>query len=197
MFKIIGVLRSMVLTVQSPLQVIPQMFDWIKIRRKCWPCKNLDVALLKKLLSVSGCVSSCVVLLKNNISMHGGVRHHVSLKHTLHVCLRIYRPSIVEKNWPNPIIVRDSTPHHQRCSTPPAVFPNAICLVSFTASSPYTYMAISMVNAESKFATEYDTSPLDAISRGMFRSPQRTLVSVNLCQDGADLWATSTYARGR
>ncbi|GFS23331.1 hypothetical protein ElyMa_001637100 [Elysia marginata] len=50
----------------------------------------------------------------------------------------------------------------------PVVFPNAICLVSFTASSPYTYTAISMVNAESKFVTEYDTSPLYAIPRGMF-----------------------------
>ncbi|GFR86686.1 hypothetical protein ElyMa_000726700 [Elysia marginata] len=75
------------------------------------------------------------------------------------------------KNWPNPIIVRDSTPHHQRCSTPPVVFPNAICLVSFTASSPYTFTAISMVNAESRFITEYDTSPLDAISRSMFLGP--------------------------
>ncbi|GFS09808.1 activating signal cointegrator 1 complex subunit 3 [Elysia marginata] len=45
-------------------------------------------------------------------------------------------------------------------STPSVVFPNAICLVSFTASSPYTYTAISMVNAESRFITEYDTSPL-------------------------------------
>ncbi|GFR62540.1 hypothetical protein ElyMa_005459200 [Elysia marginata] len=116
-------------------------------------------------------VSSCVVLLKNNISMHGGVRHHVSLKHILHVCLRIYRPSIVEKNWPNPIIVRDSTPHHQRCSTPPVVFPNAICLVSFAAYSPYTYTAISKVNAESRFVTEYDTSPLDAFPCRMFLGP--------------------------
>ncbi|GFS09368.1 carbohydrate sulfotransferase 1-like [Elysia marginata] len=61
--------------------------------------------------------------------------------------------------------------HHQRCSTPPVVFPNAICLISLTASSPYTYMAISMVNAESRFVTEYDTSPLDAIPRGMFLGP--------------------------
>ncbi|GFR83852.1 endonuclease-reverse transcriptase [Elysia marginata] len=60
---------------------------------------------------------------------------------------------------------------HQRCSTPPAVFPNAICLVSFTAFSPYTYTANSMVNAESRFVTEYDTSPLDAIPRGMFLGP--------------------------
>ncbi|GFS02305.1 hypothetical protein ElyMa_006442200 [Elysia marginata] len=79
------------------------------VLRKCWSWQNLDVALLKKLLSVSGCVSSCVVLLKNNISLHGGVRHHVSLKHILHVCLLINHPSIVEKNWPNPIIVRVST----------------------------------------------------------------------------------------
>ncbi|GFR66759.1 hypothetical protein ElyMa_005567000 [Elysia marginata] len=103
--------------------------------------------------------------------MHDCVRHHVSLKHILHVCLRICRPSIVEKNLPNPIIVRDSTPHHQRCSTPPVVFPNAICLVSFTASSPYTYMAISMVSAESRFDTEYDTLPLDAIPCAMFLGP--------------------------
>ncbi|GFS22098.1 hypothetical protein ElyMa_001609100 [Elysia marginata] len=171
MFKIIGVLSSMVLTVQSPLQVIPQMFDWIKVRRKCWPWQNLDVALLKKLLSVFGRLISCVVLLKNNISMYGRVSHHVSLKHILHVCLHIYCPSIVENNWPNPIIVRDSTPHHQRCSTPPVVFPNAICLISFTASSPYTFTVISMVNAESRFVTEYDISPLDAISRGMFLGP--------------------------
>ncbi|GFR95394.1 hypothetical protein ElyMa_002692600 [Elysia marginata] len=163
MFKIIGVLRSMILTVQPPLQVIPQMFDWIKVRRKCWPWQRLDVALLKKLLNVSGCVSPWVVLFKISISMHGGVRHHVSLKHILHVCLRIYRPSIVEKNWPNPIIVRDSTPHHQRFSTPPVVIPNAICLVSFTASSPYTFTVSSMVNAESRFVTEYDSAPTDAI----------------------------------
>ncbi|GFS09612.1 hypothetical protein ElyMa_006626400 [Elysia marginata] len=103
--------------------------------------------------------------------MHDCVRHHVSLKHTLHVCLRICRSSIVEQNWSNPIIVRDNTPHHQRCSTPPVVFPNAICLVSFTASSPNTYTAISMVNAESRFVTEYDTSPLDAIPRSMFLDP--------------------------
>ncbi|GFS09677.1 hypothetical protein ElyMa_003042600 [Elysia marginata] len=38
----------------------------------------------------------------------------------------------------------------KRCSAPPIVFSNAICLVSFTASSPYTYTAISMVNAESR-----------------------------------------------
>ncbi|GFR62593.1 hypothetical protein ElyMa_001875800 [Elysia marginata] len=154
----------MVLTVQPPLQVIPQMFDWIKVRQKCWPWQNLDVALL----SVSGCMTSCVVLLKNNILMHGGVRHHVILKHIWHVCLRIYRPSSEEKNWPNHIIVRDSAPHHQRCSTPPVVFPNAICMVSFTSSSPYTYTAISMVNAESRFVTDYDTSPSDAIPRGIF-----------------------------
>ncbi|GFS26278.1 hypothetical protein ElyMa_007049400 [Elysia marginata] len=61
--------------------------------------------------------------------------------------------------------------HHQRCSTSRVVFLNAICLISFTASSPYTYTAISMVNAESRFVTEYDTSPLDAISSGMFLGP--------------------------
>ncbi|GFR81897.1 hypothetical protein ElyMa_004082400 [Elysia marginata] len=61
--------------------------------------------------------------------------------------------------------------HHQRCSTPPVVFPNAICLVSFTASSPYTNTTISMVNAESRLVTEYDTSPLDAIPRDMFLAP--------------------------
>ncbi|GFR59646.1 hypothetical protein ElyMa_001800400 [Elysia marginata] len=66
--------------------------------------------------------------------------------------------------------------HHQIRSTPPVVLSNAICLVSFTASSPYTYMAISMVNAESRF----DTSPLDATPRGMFLDPKRTLVSVTL-----------------
>ncbi|GFR65661.1 hypothetical protein ElyMa_003665200 [Elysia marginata] len=78
------------------------------------------------------------------------------------------------KNWPNPIIVRDGTPHHQRCSNPPVVFPNAICLVSFTAS-PYTFTAISMVIAESRFVIEYDTSPLDAISRGMFLGPYHSV----------------------
>ncbi|GFR60597.1 hypothetical protein ElyMa_003536200 [Elysia marginata] len=61
--------------------------------------------------------------------------------------------------------------HHQRCFTPTVVFPNAICLVSFTAFSPYTYTAISMINAESRFVTEYDTSPLDAIPRGIFLGP--------------------------
>ncbi|GFR83347.1 hypothetical protein ElyMa_004121400 [Elysia marginata] len=60
--------------------------------------------------------------------------------------------------------------HHQRCSTPPVVLPNAICLLSLTTSS-YTNTAISMVNAESRFITEYDTSPLDAIPRGMFLGP--------------------------
>ncbi|GFR61319.1 hypothetical protein ElyMa_003554100 [Elysia marginata] len=33
------------------------------------------------------------------------------------------------------------------------------------------YTAISMVNAESRFVTEYDTSPLDAIPCGMFLGP--------------------------
>ncbi|GFR72793.1 ester hydrolase C11orf54-like protein [Elysia marginata] len=101
-------------------------------------------------------------------------------------------PFYCGKNWPNLITVRDSTPHHQRCSTPPVVFTNAICLVSLTSSSPYTYTAISMVNAELRFVNEYDTSPLDAIPRGMFLGPWRTLVSVTLGQDGADVWATST-----
>ncbi|GFR90582.1 hypothetical protein ElyMa_002571300 [Elysia marginata] len=73
-------------------------------------------------------------------------------------------------NNPDNVSFQDSA-HHQRCSTPPLVFLNVICLVSFTASSPYTYTAISMVNAESRFVTEYDTSPLDAISSGMFLGP--------------------------
>ncbi|GFR92552.1 mannose-binding protein C [Elysia marginata] len=59
----------------------------------------------------------------------------------------------------------------ERCSAPPIVFSNAICLVSFTVSSPYTYTAISMVRAESRFVIEYDTSPLDAIPRGMLLGP--------------------------
>ncbi|GFR70979.1 protein FAM92A1 [Elysia marginata] len=61
--------------------------------------------------------------------------------------------------------------HHQGCSTLPVVLPYAICLVSFTASSRYTYVAISMVNAESRLVTEYDISLLDAIPHGMFLGP--------------------------
>ncbi|GFR90772.1 hypothetical protein ElyMa_002576100 [Elysia marginata] len=171
MFKIIGVLSSMVLTVQPPLQVIPQMFDWIKVRRKCWPWQNLDVALLKKLLSVSDRVISCVLFIEKQYfyvwRCKATREPEAHLARMFAHLLSFY----CGKNWPNPIIVRDSTQHHQRCSNPPVVFPNAICLVSFTASSPYTFTAISMVNAESRFVTEYDTSPLDAISRGMFLGP--------------------------
>ncbi|GFS00386.1 hypothetical protein ElyMa_004553600 [Elysia marginata] len=101
----------------------------------------------------------------------------------------------IEKTTPPPQPAssqNSTTAHHQRCSTPLVVFPNAICLVSFTASSPYMYMAISMVNAELRFVTEYNTSPLDAIPRGMFLGPWRTMVTETLGQDEADVWATST-----
>ncbi|GFS17473.1 hypothetical protein ElyMa_004982800 [Elysia marginata] len=80
----------------------------------------------------------------------------------------------------------------KRCSAPPVAFFNAICLVSFTAVSPYTYSAISMVNAESRFFIQYDTSAKDAIPCGMFLGPWRTLVLVTLSQEWADVWATST-----
>ncbi|GFS20486.1 ketosamine-3-kinase [Elysia marginata] len=65
------------------------------------------------------------------------------------------------------------------------------------SDAEFVSKAISMVNAESRFVTEYDTSPLDAISSGMFLGPYHMLVSVTLGQDGADVWETSTYARAR
>ncbi|GFR75157.1 hypothetical protein ElyMa_002180300 [Elysia marginata] len=46
----------------------------------------------------------------------------------------------------------------ERGPAPPVVFSNTFYLVSFTASSPYTYTAISMVNAESRLVTEYETA---------------------------------------
>ncbi|GFS27550.1 hypothetical protein ElyMa_005280500 [Elysia marginata] len=155
MLKIIGVLRLMVLTVQPHLQVIQQLFDWIKVRQKCWPWQNLAVALLKKVLSVSGCVSSCVVLLKNNISMHGGVRHHVSLKHILHVCLRTYGPSIVEKTGPilslqeiAPHIIKDAPPRLSCSLTQSACYLSPLLLRTRTRPPEW-----SMQNRDSSLNT--------------------------------------------
>ncbi|GFR65700.1 hypothetical protein ElyMa_001953600 [Elysia marginata] len=81
---------------------------------------------------------------------------------------------------------KDASPHLSCSLTQSAWYLSQLLLHTRTRPSVW-----SMQHRDSSLNT-YDTSSLDAIPRGMFLGPYRTLVSVTLGQDGADVWATST-----